>query len=992
MVRERGPSLAGRAGRTAALSLAAWASLAAAAQGADADAQDKRVFNIKRGALAEALKAFSQQANMSVMTFADVSDKTGRGVSGVLPPESALAMLISGQGLRAQYVGGGYVLKNAAALPPPVARPAPPPAATSPTQVDSVVVTTYRDSLLHAHDIQRAAVGSEAVILADDIAAFPDLNLAESLQRIPGVSITRDAGEGRQITLRGLGPDFTRTQLNGMEVLANTASGMDNRGSVSRTRAFDFSMFASELFDKVTVQKSYAAEQDEGGIAGTVQLQTGKPFDYDGFKGVISAKGQNNSNTGTTTPHVVGLVSNRWGDFGALASVAYSENDSNEYGYRNWGWSQIHVNPANIGPGVSPDVAARLEANGPGEVYAPQAETYSTWFTHRKRLGATVALQYDPGQRLKMGLDLLYGRLTNDRNDYALAAAGTNGLTGAVTGTQVLNSAVIQGDSLVAASYSGVDQRSEFNQMNDSTDFYQAVFNATYQASDRLQIKGLLGYSESDYRLPVFDKVFMESQNHDFSFDDRPAMPVNTYGFNITDPNQWSLMRLDTQENGIISQYANAKLDLAYTVSPASTLKVGAEYKDFTNAGWQRDDKVFHNVPTDTPIPNADKLTVPYAGIAPYAVGDVGATYAFIGQIRRLDPSFTMPGTDYQVREKTAAAYVQYDLNTDVLGYPVKANAGLRYYATDLTSSGSLNTGAALVPVTISHRYDGVLPALNIAVDVARDVVARFSANRNISRPALSDLAAAGTLTTAPFGGTVSAGNPNLTPFLADSVEGSVEYYLGRVGYLSVGLFYKNMKSFITTETAVVPYGSTGFPVSFLLPGQDGSILYNFNRPINGPGASIRGLEAGFQRDFDFLPAPLDRAGLTANVTYADGSSPVLYSGVPVVLPLTNLSRYSANATLYYETARWGARMSEAYRDKYLDSAGGSGNIGEMIGATSNVDFQAHYNLDRRLKLIVEGINLTDQHIVQYTDVTAKRIEVNTSSGRTFTFGFSYEF
>ena len=241
--------------------------------------------------------------------------------------------------------------------------------------VDEVVVTSYRQSLMKAQDIQRAAVGSENVIVADDIAAFPDLNLAESLQRIAGITITRDAGEGRQITLRGLGPDFTRTELNGMEVLSNTASGMDNRGNVSRTRAFDYSLFASELFDKVVVEKSYAAEQDEGGIAGTVQLSTAKPFDYKGPEFVISAKGQTNSNASALTPRVVALASDRWGSFGALVSVAYSQNLSNEYGYRNWGWGQVQYGKANVGPGVPANIASQLEASGAGELYAPQAES-----------------------------------------------------------------------------------------------------------------------------------------------------------------------------------------------------------------------------------------------------------------------------------------------------------------------------------------------------------------------------------------------------------------------------------------------------------------------------------------------------------------------------------------------------------------------------------------------------------------------------------------
>ncbi|WP_339426920.1 TonB-dependent receptor plug domain-containing protein, partial [Pseudomonas proteolytica] len=130
-----------------------------------------------------------------------------------------------------------------------------------------IIVTGYRHSLTEAQNLKRRAVGNEDDIVATDIAAFPDLNLAESLQRIPGISITRDSGVGRQIALRGLGADFTRTQLNGMEVLGNTASGMDNRGGVTRSRSFDYSLFASELFNRVSVQKSYSAEQDEGGIA-----------------------------------------------------------------------------------------------------------------------------------------------------------------------------------------------------------------------------------------------------------------------------------------------------------------------------------------------------------------------------------------------------------------------------------------------------------------------------------------------------------------------------------------------------------------------------------------------------------------------------------------------------------------------------------------------------------------------------------------------------
>ncbi len=480
----------------------------------------------------------------------------------------ALDQLLKGTGLGYRREGSVYVIAPAR---PPAAGPG-----EAAADVQELVVTGFRNSLAHARDIQRLAIVSTDVILAEDISAFPDLNLAESLQRVPGIAISRDSGEGRQITLRGLDPDLTRTQLNGMEVLGNTASGMDNRGAVSRTRSFDYSLFASELFNKVVVQKSYAADLDEGGIGGTVQLETAKPFDYPGFEVVLSAKAAINSNAPTLTPRLVGLVADRWGDFGALVSVAYGIQDSNEFGYRNFSWVKIHIDPANIGPGVSAADAARLTATGDAEVFAPQADTYSTWYDRRSRLGATMALQYQPSQRLKLSFDALYSELQDSRSDYALAASGTNSLTGDVTGTQVLQSDVIEGGSLVQASYTGVDLRSEANVEEDSTRFFQVGLRGRYEASDRLSFNLAVGYSSSAFALPVFDKVFLESQDHAFSFDDRPAMPVNTYGFDTTDPEQWNLMRMDTEEVYIRSQYTSGKLDGVFTLDAASALKAGS--------------------------------------------------------------------------------------------------------------------------------------------------------------------------------------------------------------------------------------------------------------------------------------------------------------------------------------------------------------------------------------------------------------------------------
>src|SRR5579859_5326696 len=558
-----------------------------------------RSFDLPAQPAVSSIPMFAKQAGIQIVAPAgQLNGINTQAIHGDLDRKQALAKLLEGTGLTVSSDDGSVVILQLADKPKPaVTAPAPvrmkpEAAATEERPLDEVVVSGYRESLAAAHALKRDAVGTEDVIVAEDIAAFPDLNLAESLQRIPGITINRDSGEGRQITLRGLGPDFTRTQLNGMEVLGNTASGMDNRGGVSRTRSFDYSLFASELFDRVTVQKSYAADQDEGGIGGTVQLSTAKPFDYEGFKAVVSAKGQLNDNTNSVTPRVVGLISDRTDVFGALVSVAYSTNDSNEYGYRSFGWGQIKVNPGNIGPGVSAQDAKLMEA---GTIYAPQADTLSTWYDHRTRLGTTLALQYEPTDRLKFGFDGLYSRLTNDRKDYALATSGTNSLTGNVTGTQILQSDVIQNNSLVYANYTGVDMRSEFNTEQDSTDFFQTVLHGSDQVTDNLLVKAMVGHSRSDYELPHFDKVFLESQNHGISFDDRQSLPVNTYNFNLTDPSLWNLMRMDTQANQIVSSYSNAKLDGEYNFGDVSTVEVGGEYKKFKDSGAQYNSKIFYN-------------------------------------------------------------------------------------------------------------------------------------------------------------------------------------------------------------------------------------------------------------------------------------------------------------------------------------------------------------------------------------------------------------
>ncbi len=964
-------------------------------------------FDVPAQGLADALLAFSRLTGLQLATSPSLlQGARSQRLRGRMTAEQALARITAGSAVDGRIVGGTVTVARHMGPVTTAYAPAASPGGTEAqaiaqaTQPDpladdgaDIVVRGYRQSVAKAQQIKKAATGSQEVILAQDIAAFPDQNLAEALQRIPGVAITRDSGEGRQISLRGLGADFTRTQLNGMEVLTNTSSGLDSRSSVSRSRAFDYSIFASELFNKVVVEKSYAAQQDEGGIGGTVGLHTAKPFDYDGLTVVASARGQANQYTKTVTPRLIGLISDRWGDFGVLASVAYSTAETVEFGYRNWNWSQINFGAANVGPAVSAaDRALLVGATGAARVWNSRAQTYATFFNKRERLGVTTALQYHPDDRTDVSLDLLYGRLNNDRRSGVIGAAGTNGVAANnVTGTQLLTGVTFDDfNDIVGASFDRVDMRTESKVTHDQTTFWQAALNAHTDLASNLTLNVLGGWSRSTFA-SRYAQVYLEAVGKSYSFSGlNTASPRTDYGFDTTDASQWDLQGLETRADRIESEFYNSKAELAWTVATGSTIKAGAGFKRFTNGGWQR--KVAPSYENKPGVPDVPTSVLTDSTLAPYVIGDVAGTYALLGQSMTVDATNTVAGTAYDLTERTYGAYLQYDLATRLGAIGLRANVGVRYYHTDLGSAGTALVGSALVPVSVTNRYDGFLPAANLAFDLSRSTVFRLSGNRNLSRPALSDMRAAGTLNLASFGGTIAAGNPNLKPFIADSIETSLEYYDGTRGSLAIGAFYKHMDSYITSETRLVSYASTGYPAALLPVGVDPAVLVNYTRPINGPGASIKGIEVAAKRDFDFLPAPFDKLGILGNVTVASGSTDVFYAGVPVRLPLPTLSKFSSNATLYYDTDRWGARGSIATRSRYRWGDGGNGNIGEYIKGTTNLDASAYVNLTPRFKLTLDVINITDEPIVQYADGTTKRVMTNTVSGRTVAFGGTMRF
>jgi TonB-dependent receptor len=363
--------------------------------------------------------------------------------------------------------------------PAPAAEPAPAEDAT----VDAIVVTGYRAAVQSALNLKRNSNTMVDAINADDIADFPDANLAESLQRLPGVSIDRENGEGRTITVRGLGSDFTRVRLNGLEALS-TAGPSNSGDSANRSRGFDFNTFASELFNALKVQKTASAETDEGSLGATVDLETGRPLNFKGRRLALSVQDAYYKNGGTHSPRVAGLVSDRWdtnwGQFGALFSVAYNKRNQiidsyqrqagqSDYTYRQatfLGTGSTTATPRRQGfaaptgtscnngviPGVNITNAAVCSAltgsnpaaynlvNNPSSatvvgsgITAPGAltripalATLNQQDLDQKRTGLTGALQWRPTSRTTVSLDWVYSELEQSSINYQVQTVGLN--------------------------------------------------------------------------------------------------------------------------------------------------------------------------------------------------------------------------------------------------------------------------------------------------------------------------------------------------------------------------------------------------------------------------------------------------------------------------------------------------------------------------------------------------------------------------------------
>ena len=912
----------------------------------------------------------------------------------------------------ALLLGGALVAPSAAYAQSASAAGQPQVAVTTPDDAgeavdgEGIVVQGFRSSLNAALGQKRQAVNAVDVILAEDIADFPDLNLAESIQRIPGVSIDRDNGEGRTITVRGLNPDFTRVRINGMETLSTTGS-TDSSGGTNRGRGFDFNTFASELFRSITVSKSPNPSTEEGSLGAVVDLATSRPLNY-GAGLTLAGSGQAlyNDASQKVNPRIAALASwaNEAETFGALISVAWTPRDIVEEGFSTVRFAGNPVPAAGAAQSFTLRNAFQNEAAFPtaATAFFPRIPRYGVLTSDQDRLGITGALQFAPSERTTISLDLLYSRFAGTRREEFLEAISFSRNT--ADGIRQTDIVSIEVDpttrNLVRGTFDDVDVRIE-NRLDDlETEFKQATLEIAHEFSDSFKVRAFGGISESDFRISQQTTIIADALNVDgysIDFSGNPNAPLIDYNIDVTNPANFLVNEVRDRPQSTLNEFKTVTLSGEWAASDTISIEAGGSYKQF---GFSSTESRRDTVLTATTRVQPFALTAgesyltsltsgspgPSGIDRTFVVPDIDAIAARVGLYTGNFPLVVQNGAVNDVVEDDFAGFLQGSLDTTLGSWGLRAVAGVRYVRTEVSATGILSGNA----VTVDNTYTDWLPSLSVVLEPTDKLLLRANVARQMARPTLASLTPGGTFNA--FSQTLSFGNPMLDPFRANSVDFGVEWYFAPEALLSVAVFYKDIETFVTRETASVPFSELGLPESLLSGSPSGpDDIFTVQRNINGEGGDLKGIEIQYQQPFTFLPGVLKNFGFLGNLTLLDSEVNYGTLAAPLRDQLTGLSKTGFNTTLYYEDSKFSARISGAYRSDFLTRVPGqNGNDVEGTRSTFNVDAAMSYAINDKIRVTLEGINLTDTIRPQFVDSVGDRPVTFNHTGRTVLAGVRF--
>ena len=864
--------------------------------------------------------------------------------------------------------------------------------------IEEIVVTGIRGSQQRAMATKRNADSIMDAIAAEDLGKFPDQNISEALQRMPGVTIARKDGEGQFITVRGMGPEHNIVLLNG-RVLATENDG----------REFSFDILAAESIVGAEVFKTPTASMLEGGIGSTVNLITARPLNYDGFHAAASIKALYDDASEATTPQFTGFISNTFNDgqFGILGSFAYHE--------REFRTERSYTDGFEANQDIDFDNDGTPELTG---VSFPSYYTQDVDESTRERIGGTLALQWQASDSLVLTLDGLYSELDVDSNTRAIAWS--------VPASAVIDATVDANNTVNYFRTAPGARPTEFVTFSRPrfAETKQVGFNAEWFPSDQLSVVFDISDSEATDTITGEQTYFVgyfENPDRELIFNMGAGDMLPTYssigdltdlslvkptwftleGRDITDESFQTTLdgQYDFYDTGILTSvqaginFSNREKtkDVAKTPSNIQCIYcswTGHEYDGFMPTGITStfDASGFLSGESGAQVqgwPTWDEAALMafmmspegLAGIRDPALRDQAiADLAANGGVG-VQP---VPLTSGSVEEETFGGFVQLNFEGDIGSRSWSGNLGLRYAQTDTLSLGTAQTILSLtqvpgvnevivelsepVPVQAEGSYDIWLPTSNFRLDLTDDWVWRVAVGKTITRPTLSHLLLDIDYNVRPTERNVRSGNPDLQPMEAWNYDTSLSWYIDDVSYLSVAIFYKDLTDKWERQTEIIQI--QGFD-------------FFSNTPVNLAAGDVKGFELAAQYSFSLLPSPFDGLGLQAN--YTDSTHKT--DGEELEQDST-----SYNLIAFYEKERVQVRFAYNYRDAYTASLAANRGQPRMIAEYGQWDASASYDITDKLTIFAEGLNLSDERTHEFSIYEARLIEMK-DTGRRYSIG-----
>jgi TonB-dependent receptor len=873
------------------------------------------------------------------------------------------------------------------------------------TELEEVVVTGIRAGLRSSMEVKREAIQVVDAISAEDIGDFPDKNLSEALQRITGVQISRQDGEGRGVSIRGAEPGLNRVEINGVTALSLTVGG---------GRDVDFRDLPVEFVSRLEVFKSSTPEMTEGGVGGTVRVVTRRPLDNP--EPYLSGSAQMiYSDLADEYDPKVALIGSRTfldNTLGILVAGTWEERHLDSHNARTTGWLRRDrtATGANSIPGRHTD----FTGDGVGE-YISEIPRYIMDRRETDRSSFMSIVEWHPSETLKLFAEGTYARGKEDVRSMFLQLSAATGLfdyansvvgpDGTVTHLEVYSGSYTAPDNRVTNFPLELGYRNIGGSLDREQ--YTSALGAEWEVG-QFTLDGRFTYASAEVQndeknstATIFGltRAIVDYNNPErapnFTFpgiDTTTGQAVNNLAA-VFNP------RNNSQEETSAQFNVNYQPDSAWLTS----IKTGVDVRELTMDSllFQRTVQLTSRAPSANFNSGAtNTVYVPQSTIQSIVDGNSGvndtrfydtsslgfdsvrywndngdatynATIAASGlamDVNGFNPNGKTNNSyqnfldTWEVEEKTRAAYIQSSFEFQELPLPISGTLGVRYVDTETLSSGfnRIDTGpTALFPrASRDGGYTKWLPSLNLRFDLTPDLVGRMTAGKVLARPNPSQLALRRTLD--GVGLTGSRGNPDLQPFEAVQYDLGLEWYFSEDGFVSAAAFRKEISSFIQTISFKEEADGS--------PGNNSGDEYTVSVPVNGTDdVTINGIEAGAQYAFDFLPAPFNGFGALANVTVqeADGyknRNPITNE----MMPFPGLSKLSYNYSLYYENQRFSARASYNWREKWLVTPLGRGSLPEYTEDFGTLDGSVSFNVLPEVTVFLEAINLLNDNRIEH--------------------------